>query len=62
MHRTGRPVRLASSAAMYVWSPAPFFEPKPPPMNSQTTRTLSGGRSSFDATSSRTPQMNWVEM
>ncbi len=47
---------------MNVKSPGPFFEPKPPPMNSQTTRTLSGGSSSFEATSSRTPQMNCVEM
>jgi hypothetical protein len=60
--RTGRPVRLDSSAAMKVWSLAPFFEPKPPPMNSQTTRTLSGARPRAAATSSRTPQMLWVEM
>ena len=41
--RTGRPVRFASSAATNVYSSGPFFEPKPPPMNSQTTRTLSRG-------------------
>jgi hypothetical protein len=61
-HRTGRPVRFASSAAMNVYSPGSFLAPKPPPMYSQTTRTLSGGRSSSDATLSRTPQMNCVEM
>ena len=39
--RTGRPVRLAISAAMNVYSPGWFFAPKPPPMKWQTTRTLS---------------------
>ncbi len=60
--RTGRPVRFASSAATYVYSSGPFFEPKPPPMNSQTTRTLSSGRPSVSATAWRTPQMYCVEM
>src|SRR5207302_4708829 len=56
-HLTARPVRRASSGAMNVYSPGPFLAPKPPPMYSQTTRTLSGGRPSFSATSARTPQM-----
>ena len=60
--RTGRPVRFASSAAMNVYSPGSFFAPKPPPMNSHTTRTLSPGISSSAATASRTPQMYCVEM
>ncbi len=60
--RTGRPVRFASSAAMNVYSSGPFFEPKPPPMYSQTTRTLSGGSPNWEATASRTPQMYCVEM
>jgi hypothetical protein len=60
--RTGRPVRFASSAATKVYSSGLFFEPKPPPMNSHTTRTLSSGRPSVLATSCRMPQMNCVEM
>ena len=44
------PVRFASSAATNVYSSGPFFEPKPPPMNSHTTRTLSSGISSVSAT------------
>ena len=60
--RTGRPVRFASSAATYVYSPGSFFEPKPPPMNSQTTRTLSARSPSVAATASRIPQMYCVEM
>ena len=60
--RTGRPVRLASSAATNVYSPGSFLEPKPPPMNSQTTRTLSPGMPSSCATAARTPQMYCVEM
>ena len=60
--RTGRPVRFASSAATNVYSPGSFFEPKPPPMYSQTTRTLSPGMPSSSATASRTPQMYCVEM
>ena len=61
-HRTGLPVRFASSAATNVYSSGPFFEPKPPPMYSQTTRTLSSGRPSWRATACRMPQMNCVEM
>ena len=47
---------------MNVYSSGPFFEPKPPPMYSQTTRTLSAGMPSSFATSLRTPQMYCVEM
>jgi hypothetical protein len=61
-HLTGRPVRRASSAATYVCSSAPFFAPKPPPMNSQTTRTLSPGIPNASARLSRTPQMYCVEV
>ena len=60
--RTGRPVRRASSAATNVYSPGSFFEPKPPPMYSQTTRTRSAGMPSSRATDSRTPQRYCVEM
>jgi hypothetical protein len=60
--RTGRPVRRASSAATNVYSPGSFFAPKPPPMYSQTTRTLSCGSPSSRATAARTPQMYCVEM
>ena len=59
---TGRPVRFASSIAMNVCSSGPFFEPKPPPMKSQNTRTRSGSRPSPLATPSRTPQTYCVEM
>jgi hypothetical protein len=59
---TGRPVRFASSAAMNVYSPGSFFAPKPPPMYSQITRTLSPGMPNACATPSRTPQTYCVEM
>ena len=40
--RTGRRVRRESSAARIPCGPTPNFEPNPPPMNSQMTRTRSG--------------------
>ena len=39
----------------------PFLAPKPPPMNSQITRTLSCGRPKCSASSLRNPQMYCVE-
>ena len=60
--RTGRPVRFASSAATYVYSPGAFFDPNPPPMYSQTTRTFSAGNPSVEAMPSRMPQMYCVEV
>ena len=61
-HRTGRPVFFASTAAANVNSPAEFFEPKPPPMYSQTTRTSSAGMPSSRATSLRTPHTYCVDV
>ena len=47
---------------MKAWSSGAVFEPKPPPMYSQTTRTRSGSSPSPSASAERTPQMYWVEM
>ena len=60
--RTGRPVLCARTAAANVYSPAEFFEPKPPPMYSQTTRTMSAAIPSSRATSLRTPQTYCVDV
>ena len=52
----------AKTAAANVNSPAEFFEPNPPPMYSQTTRTLSAGMPSSRATSLRTPHTYCVDV
>ena len=59
--RTGRPVARASSAARSASMPAPCFPPKPPPMNSEITRTLLGARPNRGASSRRASNMPWVE-
>ena len=45
---------------MTPWLPAPNFAPNPPPVNSQTTRTLLFGKSKSVASSSCTLWMPWV--
>mgnify|MGYP006181330725 CR=1 FL=1 len=53
MSFTGAPATFASRAHIRPSTPGENFAPKPPPMCSQITRTLSGGRSNASATVSR---------